>query len=144
MNGPSGRTIIQASTLSMRSTSTGSPVVFASTPPVLSRLRHTTGGFRVEAARAFRASACSRMTLVCSLASASCSAASRLASSASARARLDRFFITVKETAVCHSDGHTTVSRTPKVTGRGQQYFIERFLDGRLTPDLADDEGAAA
>ena len=50
----------------------------------------------------------------------------------------------VKETAVCHSDGHTTVSRTPKVTGRGQQYFIERFLDGRLTPDLADDEGAAA
>lgn len=50
----------------------------------------------------------------------------------------------VKETVVCHSDGHTTVSRTPKVTGRGQQYFIERFLDGRLTPDLADDEGAAA
>lgn len=99
MNGPSGRTIIQASTLSMRSTSTGSPVVFASTPPVLSRLRHTTGGFRVEAARAFRASACSRMTLVCSLASASCSAASRLASSASARARLDRFFITQETTA---------------------------------------------
>lgn len=50
----------------------------------------------------------------------------------------------LKETVVCHSDGHTTVSRTPKVTGRGQQYFIERFLDGRLTPDLADDEGAAA
>lgn len=50
----------------------------------------------------------------------------------------------VKETVVCHSDGHTTVSRTPKVTGRGQRYFIERFLDGRLTPDLADDEGAAA
>lgn len=49
----------------------------------------------------------------------------------------------VKETVVCHSDGHTTVSRTPKVTGRGQQYFIERFLDGRLTPDL-DGEGAAA
>ena len=50
----------------------------------------------------------------------------------------------VKETVVCHSDGHTTVNRTPKVTGKGQQYFIERFLDGRLTPDLADDEGAAA
>ena len=50
----------------------------------------------------------------------------------------------VKEAVVCHSDGHTTVSRTPKVTGRGQQYFIERFLDGRLTPDPTDDEGAAA
>lgn len=38
----------------------------------------------------------------------------------------------VKETAVTHSDGHVTVSKTPKVTGKGQQYFIERFLDGRF------------
>lgn len=50
----------------------------------------------------------------------------------------------VKETVVCHSDGHTTVNRTPKVTGKGQQYFIERFLDGRLTPDPTDDGEAAA
>lgn len=34
----------------------------------------------------------------------------------------------VKETAVTHSDGHTTVNRTPKVTGRGQVYFISKFL----------------
>lgn len=34
----------------------------------------------------------------------------------------------VKETAVTHSDGHTTVNRTPKVTGRGQVYFINKFL----------------
>ena len=34
----------------------------------------------------------------------------------------------VKETAVTHSDGHTTVNRTPKVTGRGQGYFITKFL----------------
>ena len=35
----------------------------------------------------------------------------------------------IKETAVTHSDGHVTVSKTPKVTGRGQQYFIAKFLD---------------
>lgn len=34
----------------------------------------------------------------------------------------------IKETAITHADGHVTVSKTPKVTGRGQQYFINRFL----------------
>lgn len=34
----------------------------------------------------------------------------------------------VKETAVTHSDGHTTISKTTKVTGKGQQYFINKFL----------------
>lgn len=34
----------------------------------------------------------------------------------------------IKETAITHADGHTTVSRTPKVTGKGQQYFINKFL----------------
>lgn len=34
----------------------------------------------------------------------------------------------VKETAVTHADGHVTVSKTPKVTGKGQAYFINRFL----------------
>ncbi|MDK8500687.1 phage antirepressor KilAC domain-containing protein [Corynebacterium pseudodiphtheriticum] len=38
----------------------------------------------------------------------------------------------IKETAVTHSGGHTTVNKTPKVTGTGQQYFVERFLDGRF------------
>lgn len=38
----------------------------------------------------------------------------------------------VKETAVTHPDGHVTVNRTPKVTGKGQEYFISRFLDGRF------------
>lgn len=33
----------------------------------------------------------------------------------------------VKETAVTHSDGHVTINRTPKVTGKGQRYFIEAF-----------------
>ena len=33
----------------------------------------------------------------------------------------------VKETAITHSDGHTTVTKTPKVTGKGQVYFINKF-----------------
>ena len=41
----------------------------------------------------------------------------------------------VKETAVTHADGHVTVSRTPKVTGKGQEYFVARFLDGRFAID---------
>ena len=34
----------------------------------------------------------------------------------------------VKETAVTHSDGHVTVNRTPKVTGKGQTYFIGKLV----------------
>lgn len=33
----------------------------------------------------------------------------------------------IKETAVTHSDGHVTLSRTPKVTGKGQRFFMERY-----------------
>lgn len=33
----------------------------------------------------------------------------------------------IKETAVTHSDGHVTINRTQKVTGKGQRYFIEAF-----------------
>ena len=33
----------------------------------------------------------------------------------------------IKETAVTHPDGHVTINRTPKVTGKGQRYFIDRF-----------------
>lgn len=41
---------------------------------------------------------------------------------------MDMGLFEIKETAVCHSNGHTTVSKTPKVTGKGQAYFINRFL----------------
>lgn len=34
----------------------------------------------------------------------------------------------VKETVISHSDGHTTVNKTPKITGKGQQYFINKFI----------------
>lgn len=34
----------------------------------------------------------------------------------------------IKETAVTHADGHTTVSKTPKVTGKGQCYFVSKLM----------------
>lgn len=34
----------------------------------------------------------------------------------------------IKETVVSHADGHTSVNKTTKVTGKGQQYFINKFL----------------
>ena len=39
----------------------------------------------------------------------------------------------IKETTVVHSDGHTTINKTPKVTGKGQVYFVNLFLK-RATP----------
>ncbi|OCL61654.1 oxidoreductase [Streptococcus agalactiae] len=38
----------------------------------------------------------------------------------------------LKKTAINHSDGHTTTNVTPKVTGKGQQYFINKFLNQEL------------
>lgn len=38
----------------------------------------------------------------------------------------------IKETAVTHSDGHVTLGRTPKVTGKGQRFFMERYGDAGL------------
>ena len=47
---------------------------------------------------------------------------------------MDMGLFRIKETAVTHSDGHVTVTRTPKVTGKGQTYFINKFIEdeGRL------------
>lgn len=41
---------------------------------------------------------------------------------------MDLGLFKVKETSITHSDGHVTVNKTPKVTGKGQQYFVNRFL----------------
>ena len=35
----------------------------------------------------------------------------------------------IKETVINHSDGHTSVNKTLKITGKGQQYFVNLFLD---------------
>ena len=34
----------------------------------------------------------------------------------------------IKETIISHSDGHISINKTPKVTGKGQVYFINIFL----------------
>lgn len=36
----------------------------------------------------------------------------------------------IKETSITHSDGHVTVNKTPKVTGKGQVYFVNHFKKG--------------
>lgn len=48
---------------------------------------------------------------------------------------MDLGLFRIKETTVTHADEHTTVSRTPKVTGKGQRYFIDRYW-GRAQPSL--------
>lgn len=41
---------------------------------------------------------------------------------------MERGWFEVKETTVNYPDGRTLVKKTPKVTGKGQQYFVNRFL----------------
>lgn len=37
----------------------------------------------------------------------------------------------IKETVINHSDGHTSVNKTPKITGRGQEFFVNMFLGNK-------------
>lgn len=37
----------------------------------------------------------------------------------------------IKETVINHPDGHISVSKTPKIKGKGQTYFINKFLNFR-------------
>lgn len=43
----------------------------------------------------------------------------------------------IKETSVVHADGHTSISKTPKVTGKGQVYFVDLFLSGKAGEEWA-------
>jgi anti-repressor protein len=43
----------------------------------------------------------------------------------------------IKETAITHSDGHVSVSKTPKVTGSGQVYFVNKFLKMKARGEIA-------
>lgn len=40
---------------------------------------------------------------------------------------MERGLFRIKETAVTHSDGHVTVSRTPKITGHGRVVLMNRY-----------------
>ena len=42
---------------------------------------------------------------------------------------MDLGLFKIKETAITHSDGHVTINKTPKVTGKGQIYFINKFKE---------------
>lgn len=42
---------------------------------------------------------------------------------------MERGWFEIKETAITHADGSISVSKTVKVTGKGQQYFINLFLN---------------
>lgn len=40
---------------------------------------------------------------------------------------MELWLFRIKETAITHADGRTTINKTPKVTGKGQLYFINRY-----------------
>ncbi len=42
---------------------------------------------------------------------------------------MDLGLFKIKESTVTHSDGHTTINKTTKVTGKGQVYFVNKFND---------------
>lgn len=44
----------------------------------------------------------------------------------------------IKETVITHSDGHTTISRTPKITGKGQVYFFNKILGTDMPEEIAE------
>lgn len=41
---------------------------------------------------------------------------------------MERGLFEIKETTISHGDGHTSISKTVKVTGKGQVYFINKFM----------------
>ncbi len=41
---------------------------------------------------------------------------------------LERGIMEIRERTVNHPDGSTRITKTPKVTGKGQQYFVSKFL----------------
>lgn len=47
----------------------------------------------------------------------------------------------VKETAIPHADGHVSISKTPKVTGKGQIYFVHKLMGAEpLLPALENEK----
>ena len=43
---------------------------------------------------------------------------------------MERGLFEVKETVITHSDGHIGINKTVKVTGKGQVFFVNKFLAG--------------
>lgn len=45
---------------------------------------------------------------------------------------MDLGLFRIKETAITHSDGHVTINRTAKVTGKGQTYFVTHYCPKKI------------
>lgn len=54
---------------------------------------------------------------------------------------MERGLFEVKETVVSHSDGHISVNRTPKCTGKGQVFFVNKFLADRERKETQTERG---
>lgn len=50
---------------------------------------------------------------------------------------MDLGLFEVKETSITHSDGHISISKTPKVTGKGQLYFVNKFISNLTRQEVA-------
>ncbi|QDY32704.1 phage antirepressor KilAC domain-containing protein [Clostridium sporogenes] len=50
---------------------------------------------------------------------------------------MDLGLFEVKETSITHSDGHISISKTPKITGKGQIYFINKFMKNQAENEVA-------
>jgi len=51
---------------------------------------------------------------------------------------MERGWFSIKETAITHASGMVTVNKPVKVTGKGQQYFINLFLKGDIAAGQID------
>lgn len=52
---------------------------------------------------------------------------------------LEQGLFRIKETAITHPDGHVTLNRTTKVTGKGQRYLIDYYTKGKAAADATVD-----
>jgi anti-repressor protein len=43
---------------------------------------------------------------------------------------MERGWFEIKETVITHADGHISINKTPKLSGKGQIYFINKFIGG--------------
>lgn len=57
---------------------------------------------------------------------------------------MERGLFTVKETAITHSDGHVSIRVTTRVSGKGQQYFVNLFLKAHNLPSVDEREAEKA
>lgn len=55
---------------------------------------------------------------------------------------MDAGWFEIKETTITHSDGHISINKTAKVSGKGQVYFVNKFLR-EASPEDADEKAVS-